>query len=112
VEQPWRLSSADVLVGSDLQHFAVLSARVTHLLVQVRVRPLAGGRSRSLLFHSWNTPEPGFRRLRTRLRWGRLGSGDSPVRGNLPAEPVSQSLTHGASGEPHGGLGIADTRDR
>lgn len=90
----------------------MLEARVTRWLARLRVRAAAGGRSRSLLFHPLNTPEPGFRRLRARLRWGRLASGDAPVSGNLPTKRVSQPQTHGASGEPHGGLGFADTHDR
>ncbi len=90
----------------------MLETRVTRWLVRLRVRADEGGRSRSLLFHPLNTPEPGFRWLRARLRWGRLASGDAPVSGNLPAEPVSQPKTYGASGEPHGGSGFADTHDR
>ncbi len=110
--RPWCLSGQGVLVTPEGQELQLLEARVTRWLARLRVRAAAGGRSRSLLFHPLNTPEPGFRRLRARLRWGSLASGDSPADGNLPAEVVSQPLTHGASGEPHGGLGFADTHDR
>lgn len=108
----WCLSPQGILVTPEGQELRLLEARVTRWLARLRVRAAAGGRSRSLLFHPLNTPEPGFRRLRARLRWGRLTSGNSPADGNLPAEPVSQPVTHGASGEPHGGLGFADTHDR
>ena len=110
--RPWCLSPQGILVSPEGQELLLLEARVTRWLARLRVRAAAGGRSRSLLFHPLNTPEPGFRRLRARLRWGSLASGDSPADGNLPAEVVSQPLTHGASGEPHGGLGFADTHDR
>ena len=108
----WCLSPQGILVTPEGQELQLLEARVTRWLARLRVRAAAGGRSRSLLFHPLNTSEPGFRRLRARLRWGRLTSGNSPADGNLPAEAVSQPVTHGASGEPHGGLGFADTHDR
>jgi hypothetical protein len=108
----WCLSTQGILVTPDGQELQLLEARVSCWLVRLRIRAAAGGRTRSLLFHPLNTPEPGFRRLRARLRWGSLASGDSRGDGNLPAEAVSQPLTHGASGEPHGGLGFANPHDR
>jgi hypothetical protein len=110
----WHLSPEGVLAGPEGQQYGLLSARVVAWLVHVRVCPVAGGRSRSLLFHALNTPEPGFRRLRARLRWAPLSllGQPRPERGNLPANSVSQPLTHGASGEDHGGLGLANSHDR
>lgn len=110
----WHLSSEGVLAAPEGQHYGLLSARVVAGLVHVRVRPVAGGRSHSLLFHALTTPEPGFRRLRARLRWAPLSPvvQPRPKRGNLPATAVSQPLTHGASGEDHGGLGLANSHDR
>lgn len=101
---PWHLSPEGLLLAPDGQPLQVLEARVTRFLAHLRVRAAGGGRRRSLLFHALNTPEPGFRRLRARLRWA--------LPGNLPPALLSQPLTHGASGEDHGGLGLANSRDR
>lgn len=109
--RPWRLSPEGVLVSPEGQELLLREARVTRFLAHLQVQATGGGRRHSVLFHALNTPEPGFRQLRARLRWTLPGAAVSS-RGNLPALPLSQPLTHGASGEDHGGLGLANSRDR
>jgi hypothetical protein len=109
--RPWRLSPQGVLVSPEGQELFLREARVTRFLAHLQVRAPGGERRYSLLFHALNTPEPGFRQLRARLRWASPGAAVSS-RGNLPALSLSQPLTHGASGEDHGGLGLANSRDR
>ena len=110
-DRPWYLSAQGVLVTPAGEELLLLEARVTRFLAHLRVRAAGGGRSRSLLFHALNTPESGFRRLRARLRWAVPATPVSPA-GNFPGTPVSHPKTRGASGEDHGGFGLANTHDR
>jgi len=105
----WHLDGNGGLTTPQGTRWQVTDARVLSWVARVRVRPVSGGWSRSLLFHPLNTPAPGFRRLKARLRWS------APVAdggGNFAGEAGSIPLTHGASGGVDGGTGLANPHDR